>query len=76
MQSLAGAQFWNTSEIYKKTTRIQKNIEKLDLKSGVGKREIDADNAGEKVDIISYDLDYIDEDSSEVQLQVETWSSE
>ena len=34
---------------FQKPTRIQKNIENLNLESGVGKREIDADSAGEKV---------------------------
>jgi hypothetical protein len=48
----------------------QKNIENLDHESGVGEKEIVVDNVGEKADIISHDLDYIDEDSSEVQLQV------
>ena len=59
-----------------KPTSREKNIENLDLESGVGKKEIVVDSVGEKADIISHDLDYIDEDTSEVQLQVKTWSSE
>ena len=35
-----------------------------------GKRDIIADSVGEKVDIIFDELEYIDEDSSEIQLQV------
>ena len=59
-----------------KPTSRQNNVEECGLESVDGKRDIIADSVGEKVDIIFDELEYIDEDSSEIQLQVKHLSRE
>ena len=59
-----------------KPTSRQKHVEECFFESGVENREIQTASVVEKVEIIFDELEYIDEDSSEIQLQVKNWSTE
>jgi hypothetical protein len=59
-----------------KPTSRQKNVEECCLESGVENREIQTASVAEKIEIIFDEMEYIDEDSSEIQLQVKNGSTE
>ena len=53
-----------------KPTSRHKNVEECGVEQVEGKRDRNTDSVSEKVDILFDELEFIDEDSSEIQLQV------